>query len=297
MQENNNAVVSGTGKASDNIRKELKRRIILLCITTAAVLAVVPIATIAWFASNDKVMAEGIKVRASDDKGFDLSTPGEEMTREDLTQYLDDSSSVKWNLSEQSNLMNLGSGEQSVGVSPGTSGSLTFFIEPKTDGPLTIDCTLDIIPKMKETSDSAELAAQKKEEVTKLLRGHLLFACRYKPGADAEENRTLLDISNGGFKIVVPDAKTGEENKISVTLDWFWPYTLKDARNHSVFGTDIQNLLDDKNNAQYFYYGLTWEESTIPEYSILNNSYNEADQIIGDRVRAVVLELNANRAS
>lgn len=314
MQKDENSVVSDAGKASGNIRRDLKKRIITLCITSAAVLAVMPFATIAWFARNDKVMAENLQVHAADSKGFDLTTEGgkegSDGIRSDLNKYLDQNPSIlRWNLSDSSHLMNYGEGDQSPGVSPGTSGSISFYVIPRTDGPLTIDCSLDIKPIMRasssgssgEQSTEIESAGESEEpdneeiKVTKLLRGHLLFACRYKTSADASETRALLDISNGAFKVVIPEGvKAGDRQE--VTLDWFWPYTLRDARNHSTYGEQITSKLEDQNYYEYFYYDET-NGNINSEYSILNNKFNEADQHIGDRVKAVVLELTANLGS
>ena len=89
--------------------------------------------------------------------------------------------------------------------------------------------------------------------------------------------------------------KANQEQKI--TLYWFWPYTLNDANNHETYGSEISAMTNNQAYFDYFFYDSTGSVNVQSDFRILNHHYNEADQMIGDNVEAVVLELTADLAS
>lgn len=288
MQKDKNEMVSDAGKASDKARKELIKKMISLCITlTVAVLAVAAFLSRAWFANNDTVTANDFRIVATEQNGFELRTEGDEI-RSELEKYLQDSSAPCWLLTSESNLLNYG---DQTGISPGSSGSLTFYVIPRTDGSLSINCALDIRPVMKGEPTPVTAAA-----AAKVLRGHLLFICKYTCGGT--EQQALVDVRNGTFQIELPDNTTANQEQ-QITLDWFWPYTLSDANNHDTFGSEISAMTSNQAYSEYFFYNSNSSGSVNVEsnFRILNHHYNEADQLIGDKVQAVVLELTADLAS
>lgn len=283
MQMGKNEMVSHAGKASDDTRKVQINRIQTLCIIlTMAIMAVVAYLSWAWFANNDTVTADDFKVNASEQLGFELVTEGEEISSDLKETYLDESV-LCWKLSQESNLMNYG---DQVGIAPGSAGSLTFYVIPHVDGALSIDSTLDIRPVMKGEPDTAIA-----ETTAKLLRGHLLFVCRYT--CSGTEKQTIVDVRDGTFRIELPD-DTKANQKQMITLDWFWPYTINDANNHDTFGNEISAMTQNQEYSEYFFYDSTGSVNVESGLKILNHHYNEADQLIGDNVKAVVLELTAD---
>ena len=139
---------------------------------------------------------------------------------------------------------------------------------------------------MKNENDTSDTAA-------KILRGHLLFACEYTYGGNAYQ--VLVDVRNGTFQINLPNATAGQRQQI--TLNWFWPYTLHDANNHAIYGSEISEMTGNQEYSDYFYYDGTASVNVDSSFKILNQYYNDADQLIGDKVEAVVLELTAEPAS
>lgn len=287
MHKDKNVIVSDSGNAR-NIWKVLIKKMIPLCITLpVTVMAVVAFFSQAWFANNDNVTAEDMRISPSDKFGFELLTKGVEINS-NLKEHLKDSTIQCWLLTAESNLQN--NGDKPSGIAPGSSGSLSFYVLPHDDGALSIDCTLDIQPVLKDgNSDSATI-----EKTIKILRGHLLFVCKYTSGS--MEKQTLVDVCNGTFRIELPDdTKANQEQK--VTLDWFWPYTLNDAKNYDTYGKEISDLINTQDYSDYFFYDDNKIVDVKSDFRILNHHYNEADQMIGDNVEAVVLQLTADLAS
>ena len=264
-------------------KSEVKARFLSLIrsyfFLVVAVVALIA-AAIAWFFINKTVTTESSTISAQQ-FGFELGSDGEEISP-DLETYLDDSV-LCWRLQPDSNLQNL---DDQFGIRPNSSGKLSFYVIPHADGPLSIDCTLDIRPVMKNENDTSDTAA-------KILRGHLLFACEYTYGGNAYQE--LVDVRNGTFQINLPDATAGQRQKI--TLNWFWPYTLHDANNHAIYGSEISEMTGNQEYSDYFYYDGTASVNVDSSFKILNQYYNDADQLIGDKVEAVVLELTAEPAS
>lgn len=255
----------------------------------AAAVALVA-ATIAWFANNTTVTTEDMTVAAMEKTSFELKSANESEgkdVRDELSRYLDDSA-LHWLLTSNSNLNNY---DDQPGIRPSSSGTLSFYVVPYFDSELIINCTLDMQPVMRDpnATDAEELRIA----AEKLLRGHLLFACEYTCGDTTSHE--LVEVQNGAFQLRIPDAKADEERKI--VLNWFWPYTLDDANNHVFFGKKISAMTKDQDYSAYFYYGKTGIVDVSSDFKVLNQGYNDADQLIGDKVEAVILKLTAELGS
>ena len=53
-------------------------------------------------------------------------------------------------------------------------------------------------------------------------------------------------------------------------------------------------MTQNQEYSEYFFYDSTGSVNVESGLKILNHHYNEADQLIGDNVKAVVLELTAD---
>lgn len=261
----------------------LRKAIFLTLVTLFTIVTV----TLAWLANNNAVSGDGLNILGSNQSGFELMTEGTDMDPE-LKQYLTDNSILCWKLSEESNLNNYGS--NSEGVAPGSSGNLVFYVIPNLDGSLNINFTLDILPIKKDES----LDSDTMTKVEKFLRGHLLFACKYTIGET--EKRALVDVKGGNFSIELPnDTKAGQKQE--VVLEWFWPYTLNEANNYYVYGNGISDMTSNQEYSDYFFYNKTGNVNISSDFGKLNFYYNEADQMIGDKAKAIAIIITADLAS
>ena len=292
------------------------RKTILLMLTTVFTLVVV---TVAWFANNSSVNSLLSSISASDKVSFELASVGEEATLGDGTlpgEYNDvelgddytisgsvigkwtkGTQTIHWNMNAQSNLNNYvaqdNSESQNDGLSPGAHGQIQFYVIPTEIGKLSGKFNLEIVP-LKETTVLGQTKWIEIEDETalRLLRGHLLF---YYSHQDNETEITLVNYLNGEFTL---DFGTVTTNPILVTLNWFWPQTLDDAKKgvisnevkNTYLGTLLSAALTDKPES-FFYRG---ENQVASE---TDDDFNNADKYIGDTIDAIILRLNADHAS
>ena len=266
---------------------DARKQIVQLFLLSLAVLFVIAVVSLAWFSDSLSATAKGMTVSLVQD-GFELRSGGDQEISPELKAYLD-GSMLCWKLSADCNMENYGTQK---GLHPNSDGTLTLYAIPGADGDLTLNCSLGIIPQMRE----ADADAPTVDTATKILRGHILFACEYsyEEGGISKESKALVPVDGGEFTIHIPDAKAQEEYLIR--LKWFWPYTLKDANNHAEYGTEIASLTNNQSFSENFYYRGNGSEAVDVNsaFKILNQRYNDADQFIGDNVDAVVLVLTAD---
>ena len=230
-------------------------------VVTAAAIAVI-VGTIAWFMANDKVGGTGTKIRASgsvydlaaegtdvaDTKGrYDglLDTASGDPVTLNGVSYIatnDDKNSITWAITSGTNMRN----EQDTGrgIEPGSAGSMTFYIIPHKDGPLSVQLELSLI------GYSGDETAVNSGELTKigpslqqLLEGHLLLFAGYDPdkntykgwiSEDASIWTLSLDSENTIFltrdesgRIVWTAEKVEKDTAYPVTIYWIWPEMLE----------------------------------------------------------------------
>lgn len=293
------------------------RKTILLMLTTVFTLVVV---TVAWFANNSSVNSLLSSISASDKVSFELASvgdvaslggtlPGEYEGVERGNDYNISGSvtgkwtkgtqTIQWNMNNQSNLNNYvtqdNSEIQNDGLSPGAHGQIQFYVIPTESGTLSGKFNLEIVP-LKETTvlEQTEWKKIEDENALRLLRGHLLFYYSYQD--NGTDKTALVNYLNGEFTLDFGTVSTTDP--ILVTLNWFWPQTLDDAKNgaisNEVKNTDLGTLLlaamtDDP--ASFFYRG---ENQVASE---TDDDFNNADKYIGDTIDAIILRLNADQAS
>lgn len=294
-----------SGMTREEIILEAKKQILHSAVLALAALIVIGVACYAWFANNKSVNAEVGKV-AMRVEGFELASAADGAGKgayDKYGSYLDTTlpegetipsqvawdvqktmtwtkrnQTIRWRVDKDSNFANAGSRK---GIRPGSSGTLSFYVIPNATGELTVKCSLSLQPKMKNDG-SADTAA-------KLLRGHILFVYEYLNG----EQTGIANVTDGSFMVHLPNAQANVPQK--VTLNWFWPYLLRDAVNRADFGATIKGWTEDPEQLEFFYYN---GGSQLAGMSAKNRSryYNNADQFIGDYVSTIVLELTADLA-
>jgi hypothetical protein len=120
-----------------------------------------------------------------------------------------------------------GISDEDSGISPGSSGVVTFYVIPKKTGSLTVKFKLKMTAYSEnsdeQSSDDGEItlsditALDEDSEAAQYLKGHLLYFLSYENGVYSER------ITDDGFSITFKDAKADEEQEVNIY--WVWPYS------------------------------------------------------------------------
>lgn len=227
-------------------------------IMLAALIAII-VASIAWFVSNNKVDFTGVNIRAAGSE-FDLaasgstngvydkllSVPNGEKHKINNKEYSVTSGShtaISWAITDDSNLRN--EKDKSLGIEPGSSGSITFYIIPHKNGALNVSLTLSLTGYTLEDTGTEglkpEFLTEIKEDTQQLLEGHILLFAGYdtlknsykgwisQDGASwsmrLDGDSSLSQKENGELIWSIKDATA--ENAYPVTVYWIWPELLE----------------------------------------------------------------------
>ncbi|MCI7727356.1 MAG: hypothetical protein MSH58_09535 [Clostridiales bacterium] len=293
----------------EQIILEAKKQILHSAVLALAALIVIGVACYAWFANNRVVTANLSSVSLNADC-FELASeggagvfdgklpaeynvPGETWLNSSNTKgtYTAGKQAVTWCMNSGSNLNNqaaVGDLPAGNGIAPGSSGKLTFYVIPKINGELTLTFSIDVIPLKQVGNTMQELGETADETAARqLLQGHLLFSETYN-----DKTQSVL-FNNRSFTLNFGTV-TKDGAPIPVTLDWRWPYLLADAKADETVAQWIGNA----EYAQYFYYNpADTGENTVNISGAtdknLNDWFNDADQKIGDKIDAIILQLTA----
>lgn len=225
-------------------------------IMLAALIAII-VACIAWFVSNNKVDSTGMNIRAAGSE-FDLaasiknaestngiydnllSVPNGEKNNE-YSVTSGNHTAISWAITDNSNLRN--ETDKSLGIEPGSSGSITFYIIPHKNGALNVALTLSLTGytlKNTGTELTSESLTDIKADAQQLLEGHILLFAGYDeqknsykgwisqdgdPWSMSLDNSSLSQKENGELIWSIKDAKA--ENAYPVTVYWIWPELLE----------------------------------------------------------------------
>lgn len=225
-------------------------------IMLAALIAII-VACIAWFVSNNKVDSTGMNIRAAGSE-FDLaasiknaestngiydnllSVPNGEKNKE-YSVTSGNHTAISWAITDNSNLRN--ETDKSLGIEPGSSGSITFYIIPHKNGALNVSLTLSLTGytlKNTGTELTSESLTDIKADAQQLLEGHILLFAGYDeqknsykgwisqdgdPWSMSLDNSSLSQKENGELIWSIKDAKA--ENAYPVTVYWIWPELLE----------------------------------------------------------------------
>lgn len=225
-------------------------------IMLAALIAII-VASIAWFVSNNKVDSTGMNIRAAGSE-FDLaasiknaesingiydnllSVPNGENNNE-YSVTSGSHTAISWAITDDSNLRN--EKDKSLGIEPGSSGSITFYIIPHKNGALNVSLTLSLTGytlKNTGTELTSESLTDIKADAQQLLEGHILLFAGYDeqknsykgwisqdgdPWSMSLDNSSLSQKENGELIWSIKDAKA--ENAYPVTVYWIWPELLE----------------------------------------------------------------------
>ena len=225
-------------------------------IMLAALIAII-VACIAWFVSNNEVDSTGMNIRAAGSE-FDLaasiknaestngiydnllSVPNGEKNKE-YSVTSGSHTAISWAITDDSNLRN--EKDKSLGIEPGSSGSITFYIIPHKNGALNVSLTLSLTGytlKNNVTELKPEFLTEIKEDAQQLLEGHILLFAGYDkeknsykgwisqdgdPWSMSLDNSSLSQKENGELIWSIKDAEA--EKAYPVTVYWIWPELLE----------------------------------------------------------------------
>jgi len=319
-----------TGKAS----RDLITRLVLI-VVSGAVLIVSAVTTVAWFSHNTTVRGTGMQVVVDADNYKLLIQRTTEYDREytsgpnngsaiypgisDLKEdVLRDTEGYSLTATDTSGAGALAfelvnedvismNGVDTRFLSPGSYGTVTFYIQKLTPSDITVDFSLNIggYADGFDESDNPIITRVDNETYLNFLKGHILFFT----GRETNNNDTPLDASDdfyvytglideGTFSFDTTEKTPVTVNAIScyrVTLYWEWPLTYSDITSKVSSGeypSPVGTYLSQKksfveNEVTKSYFLAKNLSSSIPEE--LNDGYNDADQIIGDNIQYVVV--------
>ena len=302
---------------SDNTRKnilrEAQRQIVRSAFFALAALAVIVFACYAWFVSSGTVTGKVGAVRING-SSFELGSVGEQINTKSMelippenTEPGEDwkvtdpgdgkitgsKSNILWRVTSGSNL---GNHQDMTGISPGSDGTLAFYVIPKKEGPLNIKFNISLSPL---DHQNQQITYSTNSTLNNLLRGHFLF---FYSCADAAGNpqEKLLRYDNHSFSLTFPNASV--DIPILVTIKWLWPEFLRDVIDNDTIGTDIRAWIEATPSesvtpSAYFFYNGGNEigkvDDVTADFRMLNSYYNNADEYIGSLAKGVILSLTA----
>lgn len=298
-----------SGMTREEIILEAKKQILHSAVLALAALIVIGVACYAWFANNRVVTANLSSVSLNADC-FELASeggagvfdgklpaeynvPGETWLNSSNTKgtYTAGKQAVTWCMNSGSNLNNqqaAGDLPAGNGIAPGSSGKLTFYVIPKINGELTLTFSIDVIP-LKQVGNTIQELGETADETAarQLLQGHLFFSKTYNNVTEP------VQFNNRSFTLDLGTVKK-DGAPIPVTLNWRWPYLHADAKADQT----VAEWMGNPNNAGYFYYNPTSTGENAVNISgatdkNLNDWFNDADQKIGDKIDAIILQLTA----
>ena len=267
-------------------------------IVIAAAIVMIAV-SIAWFVSNTKVDATGVQIRAAGSE-FDLAaeaktdaesatgaydnlltvSPGATLSIGDKKfRYTGEGkTSISWAITDDSNMQN----NKDLGIEPGSSGKLTFYIISHKDGPLSVNINLTFTGYHVEgwnstaaTNTAVNLSDLKELDKTtqQLLEGHVLFFAGYDENSnsykawisdDAEPwnmtlENTCIKTSNAGNDTESSEAALNEAPLLTRnedgSLTWKIDQAVKDAAYpvtiYWVWPEILESYLGKEQNARY----------------------------------------------
>lgn len=294
----------------------------------------------AWFIMNRETSSSGMGVKVKG-KSFELITLSDDDTNKNGVYYDPYHAAIQSNESESydiwlvgsgsnlNNYANTGTDDGTLGIEPGSSGTIKFYIKPYED--VTVAFTFQTLGYSARTTT---VGGQPSVTMTELssaagrpacfLNGHVLlfehqdstthfYSGLIPTGADGKRTFTRYFELNGPY-----DADTdsdGTNDAYEVEIHWIWPLTLdtlvynsasaatmicdKDA---AVGGGETNDYNRVVNNIctypQYYLNGYS-TTTTYTETMLVgrNAMYNDADQEIGMNIDYVLVRLDAEPAT
>ena len=183
---------------------------------------------------------------------------------------------------------------------PGSYGTLTFYIQPHDDvGDIIVNLNITLGGFKKRYEEDLEhhmnlvFDEVTDDNVLNILKGHIMFFTG-RTGANYEsykysgliENEAFTYNTSGKAKSTDP----GKEDCYKVVIYWDWPVTYSGIVAATGSGKKYPSRVTTYINNHRNYFFASNQNSN--DEDLLNDGYNEGDQLIGDNVSFLVVYLS-----
>lgn len=260
--------------------------------------------------------------REVDGTGMEMAAQGTNYTLEmigdsnglyydDFHSKVIDSDSVIWTMSPSANGIEQNFGNytpaEDDGIYPGCSGCISFNIIPNAESEISLNFSFEVLGYNSELNENSEvvmnqLNSEEDADVINYLNGHILLFENYDKNTGKYSN--LIQTSEDMTRIMAKKF-SGINNATQVDIYWVWPLTLSnlikaDESTDLICSesdiTNIENFI--VSYPQYFMRGITVDENSPlsadmikSNYTLYGGKYDQADNIIGVRVRYLRLKM------
>lgn len=292
------------------LRKNALTKLAVMGVFTAAIIA---FQSIAWFTMNREVDGTGMEM-AAQGTNYTLEMIGDSngLYYDDFHSKVIDSDSVIWTMSPadatgmEQNFGNYTQAEDN-GIYPGCSGCISFNIIPNADSEISLNFSFEVLGYNSELNENSEvvmnqLNSEEDADVINYLNGHILLFENYDKNTGKYSN--LIQTSEDMNRVMTKKFQgINKQNKVDIY--WIWPLTLSnlikaDESTDLICSesdiTNIENFI--VSYPQYFMRGITVDENSLlnadmikNNYTLYGGKYDQADNIIGVRVRYLRLKM------
>ncbi|MBQ7700660.1 MAG: hypothetical protein IJT49_10025 [Clostridia bacterium] len=179
-------------------------------------------------------------------------------------------------------------------LSPGSCGTVTFYLKPKSNEDIVANLELSIGCFVNEYEGNNKVVKEvTNETVLNLLKGHILFFSE-RSGVGYDDYIYSGFLADGMFTYDTSQntksSKTGFTDCYEITLYWEWPRTYSDiVDNISSQGETAKRYPNDLGsfmNANRGCFLANYINSN--DIDELNDGYNDGDQVIGEKANYIV---------
>lgn len=289
-------------QSKNALRQELCKTVVFLI---AALVALV-FGSVAWFIANLRVESGGVSIISAYET-VRLATTGSRQTPEQELLKLPEGTQMTYNASEyywtESGQIALRLSEEYT-VSPGATGTITFYIIPTHDGTAGITLHLGLAGFQAVKTDHTITSAKRAVDpiLDALISGHILL---FRNLQDGQYSGWLND---SRLTISLP-ADTQKDVPYPVTLYWIWPlryenmeedlYDIASEEYRNTFlpfieaqATNLTPISDS--NYCYSRVFLTKTPELLGDRAARNRAYNQADEYIGVNANYLYLTIQAS---
>ncbi|MBO4432108.1 MAG: hypothetical protein J5852_01115 [Clostridia bacterium] len=308
--------------ATARLKKDLINRVIVLTLLfIVLVFALVYIVSLnlslGWFASNKDVSASGMSVVAHSDKfdilinrttEFDTMLPGDIPKYENVSDFKSElSGDYSFTATSTGNANGIAyelvnevayseGGNSYEFLMPGSCGTITFYLRPKTADDISLDFNLTV-DCFKKVIDGMGYSFEKVEEqlVNDLIKGHILLFTERR-GANVDSYKYNGLITSGTLHYDTSEntkcTDPGKTDCYKIMLYWEWP-ALYSVVNSEISATAWEKRYPSElrtyiNNNRGYFFAANQNSNDIQD---LDDGYNDADQIIGEYANIMAISV------
>lgn len=289
---------SSNAQSTREIKEKLWAEIIKTAVFAFVSLFVIVLGSIAWFVSNSKADAGGIKVSHQFDT-IKLATTGKRQEKEEKLLNLKEGETMSyddetyyWTEAEE---IALRLSDPSVAVSPGMSGEISFYIIPDRTGPQTVTLHLRLAGYEEIEMEGSSNTGKKIDDLVlnSLLSGHILLfkicdGSQYSNWIKGSPSEVGVD-----YQITVTNRNAQKDVPWLVTIYWIWPLRyINIANDFKVGDTNIltefinnqAGTLNKIESTDYFYSQIfLTKNDKLESVDSRSDAYNQADEYIGTK--------------